>query len=123
VVLLTGLGFRIFYCRCGNVICGKTGHQPGVLVWIPIANIIPLLTLATLPIWRLILMLIPLVPVGVGIILGVKICEARGKSGWLVILLFVPLVNIVFIPCLALSGGTAYRAARSRQTSRSSDRR
>jgi uncharacterized membrane protein YhaH (DUF805 family) len=33
----------------------------------------------------------------------VKICQARGKSGWLVILLFIPVVNIIFIPYLAFS--------------------
>jgi hypothetical protein len=33
----------------------------------------------------------------------VKICQARGKSGWLVILMFIPLLNIFFILYLAFS--------------------
>ena len=33
----------------------------------------------------------------------VKICQARGKSGWLVLLLFIPIANLIFIPYLAFS--------------------
>jgi hypothetical protein len=32
-----------------------------------------------------------------------KICQARGKSPWLVIMAFIPFVNIFFIPYLAFS--------------------
>jgi hypothetical protein len=32
-----------------------------------------------------------------------KVCEARGKSPWLVILWFIPIVNIAFLPYLAFS--------------------
>jgi hypothetical protein len=32
-----------------------------------------------------------------------KICSARGKSGWLVIMLFVPIANLIFLPYLAFS--------------------
>jgi len=47
--------------------------------------------------------LIPLVNIVVGIVMWAKICQARGKPGWLVIMLFIPLVNIAFLPYLAFS--------------------
>ena len=51
----------------------------------------------------IILMLIPLVNIVVGIMMWVKICVARGKSGWLVLLFIVPIANIILIPYLAFS--------------------
>jgi hypothetical protein len=39
----------------------------------------------------------------VSIVMWVKICQALGKSGWLVIMMFIPLVNLAFIPYLAFS--------------------
>ena len=103
VGLILVVGFYIFFCYCFKVICEKAGHQPGVLIWIPIVNLIPLLTAAKLPLWYIILFLIPVVGFVMWIILAVKLCQARGKSGWLVIMLFIPLVNIAFPPYLAFS--------------------
>lgn len=103
IAFVFAVGIYVFVCYCAKVICEKAGHQPGVLIWIPIANLIPLLTVAKLPIWFIILLLIPLVNVVVGIIMWVKICQARGKPGWLVIMLFIPLINIAFLPYLAFS--------------------
>jgi hypothetical protein len=37
------------------------------------------------------------------VIMWVKICAAIGKSPWLVILMFVPLANLFFLPYLAFS--------------------
>ena len=67
-------------------------------------NLIPLLQVAKMPVWMIILFLVPLVNlVVVGIMMWVKICQARGKSGWLVILMFIPIANSIFIPYLAFS--------------------
>jgi hypothetical protein len=103
VGFVLAVGIYIFVCYCLKLICEKAGHQPGVLIWIPIANFIPLLTVAKLPLWFIILFLIPLVNLVVAIVMWVKICQARGKPGWLVILLLIPFVNLVFIPYLAFS--------------------
>lgn len=101
--LVIAVGLYVFVCYCLKLICEKAGHQPGVLIWIPIANLVPLLTVAKLPIWFIILFFIPLVNFFIGIYLWVKICQARGKSGWLAILLFIPVLNIAFLPYLAFS--------------------
>ncbi len=103
VGLVIGLGIYLFFCYCCKLICEKAGHQPGILIWIPIVNLVPLLTVAKMPVWMIILLLVPLVNIIVGAVMWFKICEARGKPGWLVVLLLIPLVNIVFLPYLAFS--------------------
>ena len=102
-VLLIALVFYVFYCFCAKRICEKCGVNPGVLIWIPIAQLFPLLQVAKMPIWMIILFLVPLINLIVAIMMWVKICQARGKSGWRVILLCIPIVNIIFIPYLAFS--------------------
>jgi uncharacterized membrane protein YhaH (DUF805 family) len=103
VAVAFGLVLYLFYCFCLKRICQKAGHEPGILIWIPIAQLIPLLTVAKQPLWMILLFFIPLANLVVAVLMWVKICEARGKSGWLAILLFIPLVNLVFIPYLAFA--------------------
>jgi uncharacterized membrane protein YhaH (DUF805 family) len=102
-ILLIALAFYVFFCFCCKRICEKCGVTPGILIWIPIANLVPLLQVAKMPVWMIILFLIPIVGLVISIMMWVKICQARGKSGWLVILLFIPIANIIFIPYLAFS--------------------
>jgi hypothetical protein len=102
-IIVVALGLYTFYCYCLKRICEKTGHNPGILVWIPIVNVIPLLQVADMPVWMILLFFIPIVNFVVGIMMWVKICQARGKTGWLVIMMFIPVVNLVFIPYLAFS--------------------
>ena len=100
VGLVVAVGIYIFVCYCLKIICEKAGHQPGVLIWIPIAQHVPLLTVAKMPIWFIVLLLIPLVGFVIYVMMWVKICQARGKSGWLVLLGIIP---VVFLPYLAFS--------------------
>lgn len=97
------VGVYVFICYCLKLICEKTGESPGALIWIPIVQLIPLLNVAKMPTWYIILLLIPVVNLILGIIMWVKICQARGKPGWLAIMMFVPIINIAFIPYLAFS--------------------
>lgn len=103
VVLAISLAVYLFFCYCGKRICEKCGVNPGVLIWIPIANLVPLLQVAGMATWMIILFFIPIVNLIVGIMMWVKICEARGKSPWLVLLVFVPIANLAFVPYLAFS--------------------
>jgi hypothetical protein len=102
-ILLIALGFYLFFCYCCKRICEKTGHNPGVLIWIPIVNILPLLRVAGMAEWMILLFFVPLVNLVIAIMMWVKICQARGKSPWLVIMIFIPLLNLIFIPYLAFS--------------------
>lgn len=103
LLFVIAVALYIFVCFCLKRICEKCGHQPGVLIWIPIVQLIPLLQIAGMSLWMLILFFIPFVNLIVGVIMWVKICLARGKSPWLVLLMFVPIANIIFIPYLAFS--------------------
>ena len=41
--LLIGLAVYVFFCFCYKRICEKCAVTPGVLIWIPIAQLVPLL--------------------------------------------------------------------------------
>ena len=101
--LVVGLLFYLFYCFCCKRICDKCGIAPGILIWIPIAQYIPLLQTAKMELWMIILLLIPIVNIVIFVMLWAKICAARGKSPWLVVMLFIPGVNLAFLPYLAFS--------------------
>jgi hypothetical protein len=102
-VLALGVAIYVFVSYCYKLICQKTGKDPSVIIWIPFVRYIPLLQVAKLPEWLVILLLVPFVNIVVFILMWAKVCEARGKSPWLVILWFIPIVNIAFIPYLAFS--------------------
>ncbi|NOS72662.1 MAG: hypothetical protein HOP33_22410 [Verrucomicrobia bacterium] len=101
IFFLVGLACYLFFCFCGKKICEKCGVQPGILIWIPIVQLVPLLEAAKLPVWVIVLFFIPLVNFITAIYMWSKICTARGKSGLLVV--GVILLPIVFIPYLAFS--------------------
>jgi hypothetical protein len=101
VFLVFSLALYVFFCFCLKRICEKCGVNPGALIWIPIAQLIPLLQVAKLPVWVIILFFIPLVNAITSIVLWVKICQARGKSAMFVILVII--LPIIFIPYLAFA--------------------
>lgn len=107
VAILIALGIAlliwILFCYCLKRICEKCGTEPGLLIWIPVLNIFPMLEAAGLSGWLFIVFLIPFVNFIMGLVMWAKICKARGKSVWLILLIFVPIVNIFFIPYLAFS--------------------
>jgi len=93
----------LFSCYCYKRICQKADQTPGALIWIPVAQFVPLLRVAQLPAWTLILLLIPVVNVVAMLILWARICAALKKSPWLAASLLVPVVNFILIPYLAFS--------------------
>lgn len=102
-ILLFALALYVFVCYCYKRICEKCGVTPGILIWIPIVQFIPLLQVANMDLWMIILLLIPFVNIIFFVMMWAKICTARGKSPWLVIMMFIPFLNLVFIPYLAFS--------------------
>ena len=94
-VLALALVVYVFFCFCMKRICEKAGHEPGILIWIPIANFVPQLKAAQLPVWMIVLFFIPVVGIGMYFFLWVKLCIARGKPGWMgVFALFPPFLMI-----------------------------
>jgi len=100
---LFGVSIYVFACYCMKLICEKSGSEAGVLVWIPILQVIPMLKAAKMnPLW-IIGLLVPLLNIIVAVVLWVKLCEARGKASWLGVLSLVPIANLGLILYLAFS--------------------
>lgn len=102
-ILAISLTFYVFFCFCMKRICEKAGHEPGILIWIPIAQLVPQLQAAKLPVWMIILCLIPFVNIFAFVYLWVKLCIARGKPGPLGLLILVPGANLGLICYLAFA--------------------
>ena len=97
--LIIGLAVYAFVCYCLKRICLKAGHEPGAIIWIPIAQFVPMLTVAELPLWWIILLLIPCVNIFVIFYVWHKILERLGHgAGFLIGIIFLP---FIFIPLLA----------------------
>ena len=101
VGLICGLGIYVFFCFCLKKICEKVGRDPGFLIGIPIVQLLPLLEIAGLPTWHIVLFFIPLVGAIYQFFFWWKIAEARGKPGAMGLL--VPLCAPVGLPFLAFS--------------------
>ncbi len=93
----------LFACYCLMLICKKTGNEPGLLVWLPILQRIPLLKAAGMPVWWFVLWLLPFTNLLAIVVWCFKICQARGKSAWLGFLLLLPLTNIMTFLYLAFA--------------------
>jgi hypothetical protein len=91
----------LLFCYCCLLICRKAGYDPGVWVWIPIAQIYSMLRAARMSGWNFLLVWIPVV----GIVWCFKICVARKKSAWLGLLLLLPATSLFVFLYLALADG------------------
>jgi hypothetical protein len=108
-LLIAGLGvlllFYLFHCYCCMLICQKTGNPPGLLIWLPLVQLLPLLRAAGMSPWWFLAYFVPglnLVPL---LVWPFSIAEARGKSGWVGLLLLLPVTNFFAFLYLAFSGG------------------
>ena len=116
-VLLVFLGIMfVSYCYfalCLQLIAGKIGARHGWMAWFPILNLFLTCSVGgRSPFW-----LVPLIAAYVynqtvgavlaflfTIVLYLGIAEGRGKSPWLALLMFVPVINIIVWGYLAFSG-------------------
>ena len=99
VATVLGLAVYAFLCYCFKRICLKAGEEPGAIIWIPIAQYVPLLNVAALPLWWIILLLIPCVGIFVFWYIWFKISERLGHgTGFFIGIVLLP---IIFIPLLA----------------------
>jgi hypothetical protein len=93
----------LFFSYCALLICKKAGTEPGVLVWIPVLQMVPLVKAAGMaPVWVLAFM-IPLLNLVAHVVWSFKIAKARGKNAGVAILLLLPLTNILAFIYLAFS--------------------
>lgn len=103
VGLVVGLVAYVFFSYCFLLICRKAGKEPGILIWIPILQLIPMFQAAKLNPLYIIGLIVPILNIVVVVLLWWKLSEALGKPGWLGILMLVPLVNIGLILYLAFA--------------------
>src|SRR5258707_251791 len=88
-------------------ICKKAGAQPGIMVWLPVLQLFPLLRAAQMPLWWFLLWFVPGVNLVAQVVWCIKIADARGKSPWVGVLLILPVTNIFTFLYLAFSGNAA----------------
>jgi hypothetical protein len=100
-LLLIGLAVYVYTALAVQTIAAKTNTENPWLAWIPIANLILLLNIAKKPIWWIVLCLIPLVNIIIFIIVWMAVAEARGKPGWVGVLLIVPVLGALMPGYLA----------------------
>ncbi len=103
VIAVIGLAFYVYLSLALMTIANKTHTENAWLAWIPIGNLILLLSVAKKPIWWILLFLIPLVSIVMAIIVWMAVAEARGKPNWWGILLIIPLVGLIVPGYLAWS--------------------
>jgi hypothetical protein len=96
------LGY-LFHCYCCMLICQKTGNQPGIMVWLPVLQLVPMLRAASMSRWWVIGFFIPVVNLIGHVLWCVKIVEARHKTVPLSILLVFPVTSVFAFLYLAFS--------------------
>ena len=79
-IFICFLAVYVYMALALQTIAQKTNTENGWFAWIPIANIILMLTIAKKPIWWIVLFLIPLVSIVMLILVWMGIAEARNRE-------------------------------------------
>jgi hypothetical protein len=95
----------LFYCYCCSLICDKAGVPGGLLVWIPVFQIIPLFRAAGMSGWWFLAMFVPVLNLIGQVLWCVKIAQARNKGFVTAVFLILPVTNILAFLYLAFSNG------------------
>ena len=103
--------FYLLFCACMKLICLNAGSKPGLMIWFPVLQILPLLRAAKMSFWWFVTFLIPLVGmvtfVVAYIVWCVKISKACGKGTLVALLLILPGTNLLAFLYLAVSKGNS----------------
>ena len=99
------LGFWLFFSYCSSLICKKAGTDPGVLVWLPVFQLIPLIRAAGMSGWWFLAWFIPALNIIASVLWCIRIADARGKSPWVGVFLILPVTNVLAFLYLAFSNG------------------
>jgi membrane-associated HD superfamily phosphohydrolase len=103
VGLVIGLILYVFFCICAKRICLKARVDPGILIWIPIVQLIPMFQAAKLnPLW-IIGLFVPILNIVVAVMLWWKLCEALNKPGVLGLIILIPVFNLGLVLYLAFA--------------------
>jgi hypothetical protein len=102
-VVLLYLMVYLFYSYCCMLICRKTGNPPGILVWLPVFKLVPMLRAAGMSGWWFLACFVPVLNLAPLFLWPLMIAKARGKSVWIGVLLLLPITNLFAFLYLALS--------------------
>lgn len=113
-VIAASLMLHLFCSYCCLLICQKTGNNPGMLVWIPLVQAVPMLRAASMSVWWLGALFLPGLNLVAWILWCVKIVQARHKTMPLAILLLFPLTSWFAFLFLAFSEDSRDKGAKVR---------
>lgn len=102
-ILVGSLMIYLFFCFCLKCICQNAGTDPGVLIWLPILQMIPLLRAAQMSPWWLLAMFIPVINLLVQIWWTFRLVKACHKGVLTAIFLLLPITNFFAFLYLAFS--------------------
>jgi hypothetical protein len=94
---------HLLFSFCCYSICTKAGSQPGILVWLPVFQTIPLLRAAGMSGWWFLAGFIPVLNIVAGVIWAVKIVNVRNLNVFVTILLLLPGLNLFGFLILAFA--------------------
>jgi hypothetical protein len=97
------IGGYLYVSYCLYVMAQKTGEDNAWFAFIPILDLVLLLSIADKPIWWIVLFLIPLVNIVFVVLVWMAVAGRMGKPSWLGLLILIPLVNLGIIGYLAFS--------------------
>ncbi|MEP6995311.1 MAG: DUF5684 domain-containing protein [Acidobacteriota bacterium] len=108
--MVFGLAIYLFYSYCLKRIVEKCGEQPGLIIWIPILQMLPLFRIAKMNPWLILLMFIPLANLIVAVMVWLGVLKVLGRDPLMVVVALV--FGFIYIPYLAFSSDrTPARAA------------
>jgi len=128
IIAAAWFALYLFFCYCCMKICQKAGSQPGILVWLPVFQVIPLLRAAQMSAWWFLVLFSPSISValvlsntygariaffaslalvvGLRVVWGFKIAYARGKSPVIGVMLLLPVLDSLAFLYLAFSSAS-----------------
>jgi hypothetical protein len=113
------LGLHLFFSYCALRICKNAGTEPDFLVWLPVFQLLPLLSAANMSRWWFFGFFVPLLNLAAAILWAVKIVKPCGKGIFTTICLILPFTSLLAFIYLAFSSHKA--AAQNAKRSRASE--
>ncbi len=93
----------LLFCVGLKMICLNADSKPGLMIWIPVLQMFPLLRAAKMTAWWFVACLIPPFSLVAHIVWCVKIAKACGKSAWMAVALLFPVTALFAFLYLAFS--------------------
>ncbi len=101
--LLFMVAIYAFFAMCLQTIAKKTHTENAWMAWVPLLNLVLLLTIAKKPMWWIVLFFIPVVNVVAAILMMMSVAEQREKPSWVGALVIIPFFGTLVVPYLAFS--------------------